>query len=322
MKINCDKRDKKSKKLPITPMKISGKIKKIPISQILPGPEESLSISKAVVAYLDILGFSEKIDDKDIEMSLLDFSAPLVLAANRYPQIRFNVFSDCAFISTSIENAADLLSGIRFAFTQWAADGILVRGGIALGSYRETSGVAQRFASKNYEGSLFSGSAVTEAVKLEGSGPGALLFTNEECANFYNERYGEPIFALDDHKIIGWSDKDSIIYWYTGISFLRLLKLLSLKDGLKHPTTEKLLNNVRYSFVATDSPLPLFLILAILSSSVTTSEARQNATDLFKIEDPDDFSPFKDHINKWLNDTDKIIILKKLADMDSSIPKS
>ena len=65
-------------------------------------------------------------------------------------------------------------------------------------------------------GSLFSGSAVTRAVKLEGSGKGALLFTNEECAEFYYKNDGEPIFEIDNSIFIGWSDEDSILYWFTG----------------------------------------------------------------------------------------------------------
>lgn len=155
------------KKLPIPPMKISGKIKKIPISKLTPGtiPEKSIEISEAVVAYLDVLGFSEKKDDEDIKLTLSDFSGPIALSANHYPEVRFNVFSDCAFIAASIEHAVDLLSAIRFAFTQWVADGILVRGGIARGTYKETYTIALEMTLKNFIGSLFSGSAVTAAAR-------------------------------------------------------------------------------------------------------------------------------------------------------------
>lgn len=318
---NPDKQDK-NKKLTIPPMKIPGKIKKVPISKIVSGKisEKSISIPEAVVAYLDILGFSEKKDDEDIERSLLDFSGPLVLVANQYPKIQVNMFSDCAFIATSIENAADLLSGIRFAFTQWISDGILVRGGIAIGKYQETHSATLDIAKNNFIGNLFSGSAVTAAVKLEGKGPGALLFTNEECAEFYGEKYGEPIFVLGDKKNIGWSDDDSSLYWFNGISFLRLLTLLSLEDGTKHPVTEKLVNNLRYCFIATDSLLPRFLVLAILSSPTIIPKARKKAQNLFKIKDPDDFIPFEKIIIEWLN-TDKLKVLTTLANMDSSIPK-
>lgn len=317
---NIDKNNNKEK-LPIRPMEIPMEIKKVPISKINTGkiPEKSIEISEAVVAYLDILGFAEKKNDEDIEMTLLDFSGPLTLSANHYPEVRFNVFSDCAFISASIENATDLLSAVRFAFTQWIADGILVRGGIAIGTYRETYSVALDLVSKNFNGSLFSGSAVTAAVKLEGSGCGALLFTNNECAQFYNKNHGEPIFVLKGNKIIGWTDEDSSLYWFTGISFLRLLKLFPLKNGKRCSVAEKLLNNLWYSFAATDTLLPRFLVLAILSLPTITPEVREKALDLLKIKDPDDFVPFKEPINEWLNNTDKIEFLKLLADMDSSI---
>lgn len=321
MRINLDKHDKNIRKLPIPPMKIPGKIVKVPISEIKLSNNEdkSIEISNAVVVYLDVLGFSKKKDEEDIKLTLLDFLGPLALSAVNYPEIRFNVFSDCAFVSTSVENAADLLSAVRFAFTQWTADGILVRGGIALGTYKETYGVALDMTSSNFVGSLFSGSAVTAAVKLEGSGCGSLLFTNEKCAEFYDKKYGEPIFVLDNHKIIGWTDEDSVLYWFIGISFLRLLKLFSLKYGTNHPVAKILFNNIRYSFAATDSLLPQFLVLAILSLPTNTPEAREKALELLEIKDPDDFIMFKEIISEWLNDKDKVKLLKFFADSDSSI---
>ena len=308
------------KKLPIRPFKIPGKIIKVPISEIKSGKnqEKSISISDAIVVYVDILGFSEKKDDEDIEMCLLDFSGPLTLAARHFPQAQFNVFSDCAFIAANKENAKDLLSAIRYAFSQWISDGILVRGGIAIGSYNVTQSFAHSIAPKNYVGSLFSGSAVTGAVKLEGSGKGALLFTNEECAEFYYKNYGEPIFGIDNSIFIGWSDEDSILYWFTGISFLRLINLFTLKKNDK-PIMDKLLNNIKYAFNVTDSLLPRFLVLAILSSSIISAEVREKVIKILKVKDPDDFIPFKDMINEWLNDSTKLEILKFLADSDSSI---
>jgi len=255
-----------------------------------------------------------------MESSLSDFAGPLVLAARRNPEVRFNVFSDCAFVSASRKKSADLLSAIRFAFTQWVADGIPVRGGIALGTYRETYTAALDIRPKNFIGNLFSGSAVIAAVKLEDSGPGALLFTNEKCAKFYAEKHGEPIFVLNGHRIIGWSDQDRILYWFVGISLLRLLKLLSLKDGAEDPRAEILLNNLRYSSVATDSSLPGFLVLAILSLPTINPEARKRALDLLNIKDPNDFVPYKELISEWLKYKDRIKILRKLADLDSSIP--
>lgn len=327
---DLNKHEKIRKKLPIRPMKLAippmklpGKVVKIPVSKIHVDMISS-EMSEAVVAYFDILGFSQKKKHKDMETSLLDFSGALLLAAENYPEIRFNVFSDCAFISASLKDAADLLSAIRYAFTQWVSDGILVRGGIALGSYRETDARAHivlRKALKNFVGNLFSGSAVTAAVRLEGSGCGGLLFTNEECAEFYAQKYGEPIFQLDDYKIIGWSDESRILYWFVGISFFQLLKLLSLKDESKRRTRKNLINNIRYSFTATNSLLPNILILTILSLPTIPFEAREKAVKLFKIKDPGDFNHFKEIIDELLKDEQKIKLLKTLADMDSSIPR-
>ena len=318
---DLDKHNEDPRKLPIRPLKIQGKIKKVPVSKIVwKIPEKSIEIPEAVVAYLDILGFARKKNAEDMESAISDFGGALALAASRTPEVRFNVFSDCAFVSTSRKNSADLLSAIRFAFTQWAADGILVRGGIALGAYRETYTAALDIGTKNFVGNFFSGSAVTAAVKIEHSRPGALLFTNEECAKFYAEKHGEPIFSLDDHRIIGWSDEDHILYWFVGISLLRLLKLLSLKDGAKDPRATILLNNIRYSAKATNSLLPTFTVLAILSLPTTNPESRARALDLLGIKDPDDFVSYKELIAKWLEEKGKIEFIKRLADLDSSIP--
>ena len=317
---NMAKNNDYDKKLPIRPFKIPGEIVKVPISKIKSGKnqEKSISISEAIVVYIDILGFSEKKDEEDIEMCLLDFSGPLILAARHFPQIRFNVFSDCAFIATNKKNAKDLLSAIRCAFAQWISDGILVRGGIAIGSYNETQNVAHDIAPENYVGSLFSGSAVTGAVKLEGSGKGALLFTNEICAEFYKKNFGEPIFKTENLIFIGWSDEDSILYWFIGISLLRLINLLSLKN-VNMDVKDKLSNNIKYAFDATDSLLPRFLVLAILSSSMITSDIREIIIKILKIKDTEDFIPFENLIDEWLNDSTKLKYLKYLADSDSSI---
>jgi hypothetical protein len=313
-KQNCDR-----VKLNIPPLEIPTKTVLVPIPKIKSRKnlDKSFSTQKGVVAYIDIMGFSNKFNDEDIEMCLLDFSGTLVLASSHLPKVRFNVFSDCAFIAATLENAADLLSGLRFAFSHWIKDGILVRGGLALGTYQETHTSSMEILSENYFGNLFAGTAITEAVKLEGSGTGSLLFTNSECAEFYGKNYNEPIFLLDNHNIIGWADDDSTLYWFTGISFIRLLRFLSLKDGIKHPVTKKLINNVLYCLSATKSLMPRFIILAILSSSIVSKEIKKKSMKIFKIKYPDDFLPFKKLIDDFLK-TEKLEILKNLS--DSSIP--
>lgn len=309
-------------KLKIPPLEIPGKIVEIPISKIKSNKdlEKSFSIQKGIVAYIDVMGFSDKSDDEDIETCLLDFSGTLIEVSSHLPKVRFNVFSDCAFIATTLDNATDLLSGLRFAFSNWIGSGILVRGGLALGTYQETHTFSMGMHLENYFGNLFAGSAVTEAVKLEGFGTGSLLFTNSECAEFFGKNYNEPIFLLDNRKVIGWADDDSTLYWFTGISFIRLLRFLSLKDGIKHPVTKKLINNILYCLSATNSLMPKFVILAILSSSIASKEIKKKSMKIFNIKYPSDFVPFKKIIDEFLK-TEKLEILKILSDSDSSIPK-
>ena len=48
------------RQLPISPMKISGKITSIPVSKIKLGHKTIVNWQDAIVAFLDILGFSRK----------------------------------------------------------------------------------------------------------------------------------------------------------------------------------------------------------------------------------------------------------------------
>ena len=233
--------DKKNNKLPIEPLKIPGEVNVVPISDLKPGYEKLIDFSEAVVGYFDVLGFSAKKDPEDIRLTLLDFSAPLALAAEQFLTVRINVFSDCAFVVAPLENARDLLSAIRFAFQQWIADGILVRGGLTIGQYSETLSHVIREAKSNFRGNLFAGCGVNNAVALEHTGNGALLFTDEKCAKFYNKKYGEPIFKLMDSSIIGWSDDKNTLCNFLGISLWHLVTIFS-KKAASNPTTEKLIN--------------------------------------------------------------------------------
>ncbi|MFZ2447567.1 MAG: hypothetical protein WAW37_14525 [Syntrophobacteraceae bacterium] len=315
-----DHREKPSKR-PVAPMKLEGRIMEVPIENIRSGKIPGTFFSEAIVAYFDVLGFSEKKDDEDIELCLLDFLAPLAVAAERYPNVRFNVFSDCAFVAASIESASDLLSAVRFAFLQWSADGILVRGGLSSGTYTENSSSALTLAAplKNFVGNIFSGSGVTGAVKLEAAGAGALLFTDEKCAVFYHKRYGEHIFSLDSHRIIGWHAGDnSSLFWFAGISFLRLLRLLSFTNGKTHPVAQKLLNNLKYSFASETLPHSWSLVLALLSSATLTPEVRTTVLDLLGIVESDNFDKFKEVID-ILQSKPEMELLRILADADSSI---
>jgi hypothetical protein len=293
---------------------------RVPISSI-PRDEKSFSISNAVVAYLDILGFSERRSEEDMENCLLDFTGPLTLAVMRYRHLRVNVFSDCAFVAASKSNAVYLLRALRFAFKEWLADSMLVRGGIALGRYTETitSHIATiRTVRESFNCSLFSGSAVSAAVRVEESGNAALLFATRECARYFQSTYSEPVYSLDGMSIIGWFDDPNTLYWFTSISLVRILRLLGLKKGVENRRTMAMLQkNLRYSW-AVDPYLSRFVILTILSSPIESSGVRNRVRRSLGIAPPTRFE--LKAVKEWLrtrqSDFEAMIAI---ADMDSSI---
>ena len=289
-------------------------------SFILKKPAKAI-INRAVVAYIDVLGFSYKRDDEDLEYCLLDFNGPLQYAAESYPRIRFNIFSDCAFLATSLDHANDILSVIRFAFSQWIADGILVRGGLAIGDYKEARTFDLPNSKNNYIASLFFGTGVVRAVKLERSGRGALLFIDNQCADFYNTVYGEPIFTLENRKIIDWSNDLSILFWFAGISLLRAIKFLSKKKcSVNHSPVDIYINNILYSMKAISEGRYIWsLVLAILSLPDLDPDAKRKVMEVFQIKDPDDFNDMKELIEAWLDRKTEIALLRAIADMDSTI---
>lgn len=310
----------KDSKLPISPMANSGAVQYIPLSKITTGEirKKSFSISNAVVAYLDILGFSQKKNQRDIKHCLLDFAGPLTVTLDKNPNLRGTVFSDCAFMSASEDNAADLLSSLRYAFKSWTADGVLVRGGMAIGKYNETQTHYLDKVRKNFISRLFYGSAVTSAVRVEELGQGALLFANEECARFYQQTFGEPIYSLGDKKIIGWSDEPNTLYWFAGVSFVRILRLLSLKGREIHSAITNLLNNVRYSLTV-DPDTTSFVIAVILSSPIASNGIRSKVRASLGIDIPEDSALWRT-AGDWLKEhRANFAMLVAISDMDSSI---
>lgn len=162
------------------------------------------------------------------------------------------------------------------------------------------------------------------AVRLESSGTGALLFTNRETADFLSKKYKEPIFTYDDKYCIGWSDEFSSLFWFAGISFLRLLNVLSL-DNTKHHwinnVIEKLLNNIRFAHtIEKEKILSRSLILALLSLPDVNTIGRNKAIEVFNVK-PEEFVTYKKLIDIWLVQRKKeILLMKCLSEMDSSIP--
>ena len=199
-----------------------------------------------------------------------------------------------------------------------------------MGDYKEDYTAALDMAPNNFEGKIFFGRASTNAVRLESKGIGALLFADDECAQFYKKRYGEPIYRLNGCNVLGWSDDFWYLFWYTGISLLHLLKILNLDIEQKHPATRHLVSNIRYSFAATETFSTQVLVLAILSLPEVNSKVRQKACEILGIKTPKIFVRFKEAIefvDKWLKGnidppyhTSRFEFLRILAEMESSIP--
>jgi len=307
------------KKLPIPPWEIGGKIEMVKLSDLKPGHKVIINFPEAIVAYLDVLGVSKKQRSKDIRLTLLDFSSPLALAASKFKKVRFNVFSDCAFVAASKTEAHHLISALRFAFKQWISDGILVRGGVSLGKYSETKSIAISLAPNNFQGNIFGGSGVFNAVKLEHSGKGSFLFTNKKCSSFFEKNYKEPTYLLGRNRFLGWSDDPCILSSFLGISLWRLIRIEHAnKTRRKSEITEHLINNILYSYHASENQLPFSLLLAILSSPTISNIVRKNIIKIFKINDPEDFNTFKEITAGWFKHPD-FKKIKWIADSDSSL---
>jgi hypothetical protein len=127
---------------------------------------------------------------------------------------------------------------------------------------------------------------------------------------------------LPGAKVIEWSDDESVLYWYVGVSLIRLLKILSTRDGIKHHATPQLLNNIKYSIIATKSRRLRFLALSILSLPRLNPKAREEAISLLEIRDPEEFERLKEPINKWLGKRRAIRTLEWFANSDTGIPGS
>ncbi|AFU58188.1 hypothetical protein Ngar_c12480 [Candidatus Nitrososphaera gargensis Ga9.2] len=114
--------------------------------------KETPVFQEGIVAYLDILGFSRKKDEDEVDRCFTDFPNPLIYAAKIFDKVRFSMFSDCAVLAADQKDAADLIATIRSAFRNWSFDGILVRGSICLGTYVERKSIFYETAPPNFRG--------------------------------------------------------------------------------------------------------------------------------------------------------------------------
>lgn len=316
------KRKKISINVPIKPLELTGfsEPKTIPIADLKPGIKKSIEFKKSIIAFVDVLGFANKNNDEEIMGTVADFSAPLALASLEKDNLRFNIFSDNAFIIAKASDSKDLISTLRFAFTQWSSDGILVRGGLAMGSYAEYESVAVNMTKSNFRGNLFSGTAINQAVKFEGSKSGAFLFTDQECATFLHEKFNETILNIDGTPAIAWSDSKKTLFWYTGVSTIRLTKLLSAKNIENESIIKKLVNNILYSLVQEKTGFVASVVLSCLSVPNVKLKIKKKACSLIGINFPSDFEFYDELIKTW-HGNDDFKFLQAIAEMDSSLSK-
>jgi hypothetical protein len=265
------------------------------------------------------MGFSEKRSEKDRAGSQFDFAAGLRSASQTYHRVRFNVFSDCAFLSSKLKNANELLSAVRHAFSLWLADGVLVRGGIAMGDYSEVE-PRGRPAADNFICDLFHGTGVVKAARLEHEGDGALLFTNRETALVYSKKYHEPVFLFDRQPILGWSDDEGELWRFSALSLLRLLRLLSQTDTPNPDVLKHLCSNIRYSCNMGEASR--MVILLVLSRQGIDAGVHKKAIRLLGIPRIA-FRRYRRWIDEVLAEPDGLgglEVLELCATVDSSIP--
>ncbi len=291
------------------------------VSEVKSGKLPTVVIDKAIVVYADVLGFAKKTEVSDIENTLLDFLGALTITAHEFPQIRFNVFSDNAFLATSEDNAKDLVSAIRYAFHRWSSNGILVRAGISLGTYREFFSVAIQAMSKNFTGNLFSGTAIVKSVKLEKAKEGAFLFTNNETAKFFEDKFSEHIFQIKKNKFLGWTTINSELFLFTANSLFRLIRIIELDDRTLDDVKYKLLGNLTYAKNQhEDEQYFIVALLTILNYSDIDQKIKEKTCEIFGVDD-EFFKNWKKLTDLFFKTwKDEMRIMKAISDTDSSIP--
>lgn len=146
----------------------------------------------ALIGFFDILGTKEAVmTDRFSDLHALDFAAPASVAAQYFPSLRVAVFSDSVIISAEKGSEIDFVKAIALMYSQWWADFILVRGGIAFGDIRwvdyETSDKIFRNCS-NLACARVYGKGLVLAYELEQrAGPGAIPYLTEQAAGIISK---------------------------------------------------------------------------------------------------------------------------------------
>ena len=141
-----------------------------------------------IAGFFDILGTREAVlSDRFSDTESLDFAGPVGVAARLFPSMRFAVFSDSVIVSAESGSERDFLRATSLMYSNWSADLIYVRGGIAEGEMRwvDAKELDRLFRSfKNFMFARVYGRGLVLAHELEQrSGPGAISFLTEKAAN-------------------------------------------------------------------------------------------------------------------------------------------
>lgn len=177
----------------------------------------------SLVAFFDILGTKELVKRSEFsDFHSLDFANPVGVMALRYPKIRFAAFSDSVVVSCEPEDTRDFLSVLNLLYTNWFADFIFVRGGLAFGEIRwvDEQSVDKHFRNaKNFACARLYGSALVDAHELqEKSGPGMVCFVSEAASRILQD-------AISNVVLVG---PTNVLVWPTAGEIAHLYKVFEL----------------------------------------------------------------------------------------------
>jgi hypothetical protein len=169
-------------------------------------------------AYFDILGTKDLVSRGEFsDLHALDFSGAVFVAAHQHPNSRFAAFSDCVIVTTPSNAPNEFLDVLQLLCGNWMSDGILVRGGIALGDVKWVDyDHVDRLISQhnNLRCARVYGTALNEAVEIErSSGPGILAFASDVAAECIRKIEPESVLALSSNIIrhFEWQGLDTWI---------------------------------------------------------------------------------------------------------------
>jgi|GEM_PF-3624988 len=157
-------------------------------------------------AYFDILGTKDLVSHGEFsDLHALDFSGAVFVAAHNFPNSRFAAFSDCVILTTPSNAPEEFLDILKLLCENWLSDGILVRGGIALGDVKwvDDDHVDKLMSQhNNLRCARVYGTALNEAVEIErSSGPGILAFASDAAAECIRKIESESVLALSSNII-------------------------------------------------------------------------------------------------------------------------